>query len=280
MKPTTILVSGATGQVGRSLVTELLAAGHRVRALTRSADKADLPEGTEVVEGSFEQLPSGVFDGVDRAFVFPADEAATFIRAAADAGVTRLVLLSSLAAAQEHDRDRGSASQVHHSEIEDAVRATGTQWTILRPGTFANNLLTWAQPIRYTGGVRGPHPTSAQAPIHEADVAAAAAAVLSQPGHEAKIYAMTGPQALTRIQQLQTIGDAIGRPLHFTEQTEAEFATEMAQYGVADGIVSMLLHYWSDTVDKPDVPRPTDHLTGRPGRTLDQWARDHAAVFA
>src|SRR5690606_13291327 len=110
------------------------------------------------------------------------DGAAAFAQAAAAGGVPRLVLLSSLAAALEHERDHGSASQRHHSAIEEAVRASGAPWTILRPGTFAANLLTWSQPIRFTGGVRGPYPTSAQAPIHEADAAAAAAAVLAQPG--------------------------------------------------------------------------------------------------
>ncbi len=276
----TALITGATGQVGRHIVAGLLGAGHHVRALTRSTHRADLPAAAEVVQGSFDNLPAGIFDGVTAAFVFPADGAAAFAQAAATSGVPRLVLLSSLAAAMEHDRDHGSASQLHHTAIEQAVQASGTQWTILRPGTFANNLLTWAQPIRFTGGVRGPYPTSAQAPIHEADVAAAAVAVLTQPGHDGQLYAMTGPQALTRIDQLKAIGDAIGRELTFAEQTPDEFAAEMATYGVGADIVSMLLDYWSDTVDQPDVPRPPDRLIGRPAKTLAEWARDHAADFA
>ena len=275
--PSRVLVSGATGQVGRHLVDQLVSAGHRVRALTRSAARAELPPAVEVVEGSFDNLPNGLFDGVAAAFVFPADGAGAFARAAGAHGVRHLVLLSSLAAALEHDRDRGSASQRHHAAIEADVRAAGAAWTILRPGTFANNLLTWSRPIRYTGGVRGPYPTSAQAPIHEADVAAAAAAVLTEPGHEGRVYAMTGPESLTRVEQLQVIGAALGRDLTFTEQSPEEFAAEMAQYGVGDDIVTMLLDYWSDTVDEPDVPRPPDHLIGRPAKTLADWAHDHVA---
>jgi uncharacterized protein YbjT (DUF2867 family) len=76
-------------------------------------------------------------------------------------------------------------------------------------------------------GVRGPYPTSPQAPIHEAEVAAAA--VLTQPGHENQIYAITGPEALTRVEQLEAIGAALGRELNFTEQTPDEFTAEMAQ---------------------------------------------------
>ncbi|WP_086847386.1 NAD(P)H-binding protein [Amycolatopsis kentuckyensis] len=274
----TLLVTGATGTVGRHLVAELLAAGHHVRALTRSPETADLPAEVELVTGDLTAPPAeGLFDDVDSVFVFPVPGVAAFIKAA-DA---HLVLLSSLAAAAEHERDRGSASQVHHAAIEDAVRDSGTSWTILRPGTFAGNLLPWAQPIRYTGGVSGPYPTSAQAPIHEADIAAVAAVALTEPGHEGKHYAMTGPQALTRVEQLAAIGAAIGRELHFTETTPDEFRTEMRSYGVGDDIVKMLLDYWSDTVETPDVVRPTvQQLTGRPARTLAEWARDHAADFA
>jgi uncharacterized protein YbjT (DUF2867 family) len=232
-----------------------------------------------VVGGEFARLPAGVFDAVRAAFVFPAPGAADFVTAAVAAGVGRLVLLSSLAAALEHERDRGSASQVHHAAIEEAVVGSGAEWTILRPGTFASNLLSWAGPIRHTGGVTGPYPTSAQAPVHEADVAAAAAAVLSQDGHAGQAYALTGPEALTRVAQLQTIGSAIGRDLTFTENTPAEFRAEMTRYGVPEGIVSMLLDHWADTVDRPDVVRPVEPLTGRPARTLAEWAREHAAAF-
>ncbi|MGW3959148.1 NmrA family NAD(P)-binding protein [Amycolatopsis sp. NPDC005003] len=277
-QPKTVLVTGATGTVGRHLVAELLAGGHRVRALTRSPGTAGLPADVELVAGDLSApAPEGLFDGVDSAFVFPAPGVAGFVKAAD----THLVLLSSLAAALEHERDRGSASRVHHSAIEDAVRESAASWTILRPGTFAGNLLSWAQPIRHTGGVRGPYPTSAQAPIHEADVAAVAAVALTEPGHAGKHYPMTGPQALTRLEQLAAIGAAIGRQLRFTETTPDEFRTEMRSYGVGDDIISMLLRYWSDTVETPDVVRPTvQQLTGRPARTLAEWARDHAADFA
>ena len=274
-----ILVTGATGQVGRRLVAELLDAGASVRALTRSPDTADLPDRVDVVAGGFADLPDGLFDDVAAAFVFPATGAVDFVAAAAAAGVPRLVLLSSLAAALEHERDHGSASQLHHSPIEDAVQNSGVAWTILRPGTFATNLLSWAQPIRFTGGVRGPYPTSAQAPIHEADVAAAAATVLSQIGHSGQSYPMTGPQVLTRIAQLDAIGTAIGRDLTFTETTPAEFRAEMDRYGVPHDVVTMLLDHWRDTVDEPDTVRSPDWLIGRPARTLAEWARDHADDF-
>lgn len=274
-----VLVTGATGTVGRHLVAELLGAGVPVRALTRSPGTAALPAPVHVVAGDLTAPPDGLFDDVSAAFVFPAPGGASFVAAAAAAAVPRLVLLSSLAAAAEHERDQRSPSRVHHGAIEDAVRASGAAWTILRPGTFAGNLLSWAPSIRSTGTVSGPYPTSAQAPVHEADVAAAAAVALTRDGHEGLTHPMTGPRALTRVAQLDAIGAAIGRELTFTETTPAQFRAEMSRYGVAEGITTMLLDHWRDTVEEPDVVRSPQRVTGRPARDLTEWARDHAAAF-
>jgi uncharacterized protein YbjT (DUF2867 family) len=279
----TYLITGATGAVGRHIVAELLGAGARVRALTRSPQKAALPAAVELVGGDLaarDPLPNELFDGIDRVFVFPAEAGVErFAGQAAAAGARRFVVLSSLAAAGEHERDHGSASNVHHLAVERAVLQTGVPTTILRPGTFANNLLFWAQPIRYQGGVQEPYPDSAQAPIHEADIAAVAALALLEDGHEGNAYPLTGPQTLTRAEQLNTIGRAIGRELTFTQTTPEAFAESMGRY-VPQEIITMLLDYWSDTIDQPDVVRDTvENLTGRPGRTLAQWAHDHIADF-
>lgn len=277
----TYLITGGTGAVGRHLVAELVDAGASVRVLTRSPEAAELPGDVELAEGDLAApLPESVFAGVERVFVFPADGGvASFASQAAAAGVERFVVLSSLAAAREFERDQGSISSVHHLGVERDVLASGVPTTILRPGTFANNLLFWAHAIRYQGGVREPYPTSAQAPIHEADVAAVAARALLADDHEGQVYLLTGPQALTRIDQLNTIGDAIGRQLRFEEISPDEFAQTMAQY-VPEGVITMLLDYWADTVATPDVVRPTvEEVTGRSARTLAEWARDHAADF-
>src|SRR5947209_3134690 len=123
----TILVTGATGAVGRHLVTTLLARGVAVRALTRKPDGARLPAGVE------------------------------FVGAATAHGVHRFTVLSSLAAAKEFPRDLGSVSQLHHAAVEAAVTGRSDAWTILRPGTFANNLLAWAWQIRSGAPIRAPY---------------------------------------------------------------------------------------------------------------------------
>jgi uncharacterized protein YbjT (DUF2867 family) len=277
----TILVTGATGAVGRFLTAELLEADQSVRIVTRDAN-AKIAEGAEVVIGDFVKagLPSSAFAGVDKAFVFPAQGGVdAFVQQAKAHGVKHFVVLSSLAAALEHARDQGSASAMHHLAIERSVQSTGVPATILRPGTFALNLLPWAQPLKYGNRVSGPYARSAQAPIHEADVAAVAAKVLTEAGHENRIYAMTGPEALTRFQQLEAIGAALGRELEFVDTTPDAFRGEMSKY-IPEPIIKMLLDYWSDTVDKPDVVRPTvEQVTGHKARTLAQWAIDHVGDF-
>jgi len=277
------LVTGATGPIGRHLVAQLLAAGARVRVTTRDAEKAAFGAGVEVVGGNFAtgDLPSGALAGVTKAFVFPADGGVdAFLARAVESGVRHLVVLSSLAAARWHERDRGSVSNLHHRAIEHAVAASGIPATILRPGDMANNLLFWAWSIKTSGAVYGPYPTSAQAPIHEADIAAVAATALLDDAHVGKTYAMTGPEALTRAAMLATIGAAIGRELSYVEITAEAFAEQMAPY-MPVGVIKMLLDYWSDTVAAPYVPLSTvEEVTGRPARTIAVWAADHRADFA
>ncbi|MFD0690276.1 SDR family oxidoreductase [Actinomadura fibrosa] len=277
----TVLVTGATGAVGRHLVTTLLDRGTAVRALTRKPGDANLPAGVDVVAGDLADagtLAAEVFEGVDRAFVFPAQGVEAFLDAATARGVHRFTVLSSLAAAQEFPRDHGSASQLHHTAVETAVTDRTDAWTILRPGTFANNLLSWAWQIRSGAPIRAPYLASAQAPIHEYDIAEAAAQTLLGDDHLGDAIPLTGPQSLTRSEQVAIIGRTLGREIPLVEITAEEFRAETARF-IPEPVLKMLLDYWHDTLTVPDVPRPVTAVTGRPGRTLAQWAADHRADF-
>lgn len=276
----TILITGATGNIGRLLVAELLARDLPVRALTRDPESAtaSLPDGVSVVAGDLADAADSVFEGVDRVFVFPADSGAEdFVERAVTAGVSRFVVLSSLAVSGRHARDAGSASEVHHGAVELAVTSRADDWTILRPGNFANNLLAWAFPIRSGFPVRIPYPASSQVLTHEKDVAAAAAIALTEPGHSGRIYELTGPQSLSKVEQLAAISDAIGREIPWVEITPEEFRDDMAQYIPGD-VIDMLLRYWSETVDAPEVP--LEPALGIRPTSLAEWAQDHRAAFA
>lgn len=272
-----ILVTGATGKIGRLLVGDLLRREVPVRALSRTPSTAALPEAVRVHQGTLADVPLSAFDGVDTAFVFPADGVDSFVARAVSAGVTRFVVLSSLAVSGRNARDAASASAAHHRAVEEAVTTRTDGWTILRPGNLANNLLSWAWPVRAGHRVRIPYPTSSQVLVHEADVAAAAAIALTEPGHDGQIYELTGPRTSTKIEQLAAISTAIGRDIPFTEVGPHEFRSDVAQF-IPSELIDMLLQYWSETVDHPEEPLHAPlGLTPRP---LTQWARDHRSDFA
>jgi len=170
-----ILVTGATGKVGRHLVAGLLAEGAPVRALTRNPEAADLPDGAEVA-----RIDPGQPETIAAAL---AGTAAVFVNAtavgglltdlmaeAARAGTRTAVMLSSLTV-----RDNGVQPYsigAHHKALEEVVMASGLDRTFLRCGGFAANTLAWAPMIRGEGVVRAPYLNAATAPIAEEGIAA------------------------------------------------------------------------------------------------------------
>ncbi len=273
------LITGATGPVGRSIVTQLRTSGQEVRIVTRDIDKA--PVGVEAVQGDFTKgdLPERAFEDVHRVFLFPAQGGVdAFLQQAKTARVEQLVVLSSQTL--EDERYKTSLIALHHLGIEKAVMASGIPYTFLRAGGFANNLLPlWTHAIQTGDTVSGPYAHSVQAPIHEADIAAVAVVALTQDGHQGKAYPLTGPEALTRIEQLNCIGTAIGKKLRFQEIPADVFQKEMEKY-MPLSVIKILLDYWSDTLTIPEVALPTvEQLIGQ-ARTLTQWAEDHASDFS
>ncbi|MEU1811847.1 NAD(P)H-binding protein [Micromonospora aurantiaca (nom. illeg.)] len=274
----TILVTGATGHVGRHVLTELLAEGHAVRAMTREPDRAVFPDGVEVVRGDLAE-PAGLTDalrGVRRMYLFPVpDTAAEVARRAADAGVGHVVVLSSTSAA-----DAGNFSGVYHRTVERAVEESGVDWTFVRPDEFATNLLwKWGHSIRTEGVVRGPYPQARRALIHEVDIAAVVALALTTDGHAGQVYDLTGPEALDQRTQVAQLAAATGRPIRFEEVSPAAARAELTAF-MPEVVVDMVLGYLADSVDRPPVVSPTvEKLTGRPGTPFVRWASDHADAF-
>jgi uncharacterized protein YbjT (DUF2867 family) len=275
----TILVTGATGNVGRHVVASLLNAGEAVRALTRRPETADLPAGAEVAAGDLDRpdtLTADLFAGVDRMYLFPTAEPAAVLSLATAAGVRRVVTLSALAVTM----GEGNAIGGRHAVVERAVEGSGVEWTHLRPGPFsANALWQWAAMIRADGVVRAPYARSHQAPIHEADIADVAVAALREDGHAGQAYALSGPESLTQTERVAAIAEAAGREIGFEEQTrEQALATMVPQ--MPEPAAEMLLTFMAGSVDQPATILPAyEQVTGHPGRTFAQWAADHADAF-
>jgi uncharacterized protein YbjT (DUF2867 family) len=284
-----ILVTGATGRVGRLVVDELLRAGASVRALTRRPENAALPAGVEVVAGDF-TVPASLDSALDGAVaVFlvwttaPATATAVVTRLEAHTAAQprRVVYLSAPHQTPHPFFQQPNPMRDLHVEIERLLGATSVKATIIRPGMFASNALHWWAPqIRDGDVVRWPYAAAETAPVDMRDIAAVAARTLVDGRHVGGDYVLTGPESLSQAAQIGAIGDAIGRPLRFEELSPDEFRREAAGTW-PDGVADMLLSAWRATLGRPAfVTSAVQEILGSPARTFYQWAADHASAFA
>ncbi|SFQ63455.1 NAD(P)H-binding protein [Amycolatopsis rubida] len=277
----TVLVIGATGNVGRQVAVQLAGHGLSVRALARRPEKADVPGGVDVVPGDLSDADSlrAALRGVDSVFLmWPliSGEPAEAIADAVAAGARRLVLLSSAAARRDSD---DAISRVHRA-VEKAIERTSLEWTFLQPHGFAANTLGWASQIRGDGVVRGAYGSVYSTLIHEADMAAVAVAALTSEGHAGAKYDLTGPAALTQVEQVRVIGEVIGRETRWEEVPRDVARERLLERIPAEYADAMLDAYARLAGGEPDRPTTTvEDVTGVPARTFAQWVADHAAEF-
>ncbi|MFG3114668.1 NAD(P)H-binding protein [Streptomyces sp. NPDC048197] len=286
----TVLVTGATGNVGRQVVAQLLATGVRVRALTRQPDSAGLAYGGVDVRAGDLTDPCGLEEalkGVDRAFLmwpFHTADAAPDVVEALRRHVDHIVFLSSGAVQDgltpEQQRHPVGRS---HAAVERLIERSGLGWTHLRPSTFASNTLWWADQIRAGDVVCGAFGAVPMALLHEADIAAVAVRALTEEDrHDKAAYPLTGPEVLTQVDQVRILGEAIGRPLRWEELSrEAARQQLLADDTFPDSFVDTLLDGYAEMLDAPRPVTTTtvEDVAGRPARTFHQWAVDHAADF-
>jgi uncharacterized protein YbjT (DUF2867 family) len=281
-----VLVTGATGQIGSEVVSQLHGAGCRVRAMTRNPPSANLPADVEVVRGDL--TAPGTLDaclqGVDSVFlVWVAPHAAAgpaLERIAAHA--RQIVLLTSAHRTPHPFFQQPNMLRAIHAGVEQLIEASGLRWTFLRPGPFAINCRNWWAPqIRNGDVVRWFYAEAATAPVHERDIAAVAVRALCDQGHDGLEYVLTGPASLTQREQVQIIGDAIGRPLRFEELSREAARKQMLAMGFTPPIADMLLDAYAAAVGLPaPVTSTVSEVTGTPARSFQDWARDHAGDFA
>lgn len=263
----TILVTGATGNIGRMVVDRLLDLGVRdIRALTNNPAKANLPDGVHVVTGFLgrpETLPAAL-DGVDRLYLapYPATVGAVLDHIGA-AGVEYVVALSGGAHWQEH---------------ADTVAAAAVPSTQLGPGEFCENFAMWASQIK-TGVVRDLAPDAVQSPVSMNDIARVAAHLLAdrQDAHLGQMYELTGPEAITRAEIARQIGVGLGASVQMQPCNRAE-ADELLRPIMGDGV-----DWYLDLFDQDSEPQAAndnvERLTGSPAETMAQWAARNRELF-
>jgi uncharacterized protein YbjT (DUF2867 family) len=258
-----IVVTGATGNVGRPLVQALQAAGEQVRAVSRRGPhQADLAEPASLAPA---------LTGAKAVFLLTAGDRlgadlTPVLDVVRSSGVPRVVLLSS----------QGVRTGHHPPALEDAVRASGLEWTMLRPGGFHSNALQWAESVRTRREVTAPFGDVALPTIDPADIAEVAAVVLRDPAHAGRTYELTGPAPISPRAQTAAIAAAVGEPVRFTELTRAEAKAAMVRF-MPEPVVESTLDLLSS--EQREVSPVVEQLLGRPARPFAEWAANEAAAF-
>ncbi|RZS34883.1 uncharacterized protein YbjT (DUF2867 family) [Herbihabitans rhizosphaerae] len=270
----TVLVTGATGNVGSQLVRELLDRDTPVRALTRDPAKADLPEGVEVVAGDLTDPTTltGALRGAEALHLInaagadyaPLAHGPEIVRLATEAGVRRVTFVA------------GGDDE----PAELAVRASDLEWTVLRPTEFMSNSLEWTDTIRAEGVVRAGFAGEKTTVIDPADIAAVAAVVLTGGGHASETLALTGREALTPPDRARIIGEVIGRPIEFVALSNAEVRQQMRDQGIDDDVADFVIAWHSDPPAEGSAIDPTvERITGRAPSTFAEWVTANKEVF-
>ncbi|GAA5057440.1 uncharacterized protein YbjT (DUF2867 family) [Thermocatellispora tengchongensis] len=279
-----IVVTGATGNVGRSLVQALAATGEHVTATSRGISPADVPAGVGHRRADLAEPESlrPVVEGADALFLQSGGAGAhslsphDILDVAKAGGVERVVLLSSQGVAT---RPQSASHGTLMRSIEDAVRQSGMAWTILRPGGFNSNTYAWAESIRTTRTVAAPFGDVGLPTIDPLDIAEVAAAALLQDGHAGQIYELTGPALITPRQQAEAIGDALGEPVRFVEQTRDQARAQMLHFMPEPVAETTLAILGTPTPAEQRISPDVELVLGRPPHTYAAWAHRNTAAF-
>jgi uncharacterized protein YbjT (DUF2867 family) len=275
----TIVVTGATGNVGRPIVSLLAAAGAQVRAITRSPNTAGFPDGVQAVASAVDALPgaSAVFLN-SRAL---GDSLADVVAAARRGGVTKLVALSAINADDDFSRQPSRVRGDRNKEVEQLSIDSGLAWVSLRPTVFATNFVgMWAAQIQAGDVVGGPYAQASSAPIVEADIAAVAARALLTDELVGQQIPLTGPQAFTNTELVQVIGRVLGRPLQYFEAPPDLVRQRFITIGLGAEFADAYTAMQAAAVDKPAlVTHEVEKITGRPATTFARWIADNRQLF-
>jgi uncharacterized protein YbjT (DUF2867 family) len=279
-----IVVTGATGNVGSSLVRTLVTAGERVTATSRSITDADVPEGVRHRRADLTDAETlrPLLDGADALFLQSGGPSAHLLNpqhildVAKAGGVERVVLLSSQGVVtRPESASHGGTARA----IEDAVRRSGLDWTVLRPGGFHSNAFAWTESVRTRRTVAAPFADVGLPTVDPADIAEVAAVALHEHGHAGRIYELTGPALSTPGQRAGSIADALGEPVRFVEQTRDEARAQMLPF-MPEAVIETTLDILGEpTPAEQRISSDIEQVLGRAPRTFAAWAREYVAAF-
>ncbi|ADB33346.1 NmrA family protein [Kribbella flavida DSM 17836] len=265
-----IVITGATGNIGRSLVQALVTAGEPATAVSRK--EAAFPAGVRHQRTDFTEPGSLDLTGAKALFLVPPGgwyDAAGILEAARANGVRRVVLVSS----------QGVGTKRHPAILEQAVQDSGLEWTVLRPSGFHSNTFAWSQSVREQRLVEAPFGDISLPAIDPGDIADVAATALCDPGHAGKTWELTGPAPISPRQQSQVIAAALGEPVRFAELSREEARVRLLRFmpeHVADSTLGIL---GSPTAAEQQVSADVERVLGRPARPYADWVARNIAAF-
>ncbi|MCS7476170.1 NAD(P)H-binding protein [Umezawaea endophytica] len=268
-----ILISGATGTIGREVVRQLTDLDVPLRAMSRGGG------GPHGVRADFDDPKSlrRAVDGVDALFLLTAPATATsrhdvaMLDAAREAGVAKVVKLSAIGTGST--TADGRVIGAWHLAGERAVRASGAAWTILRPSSFASNVLRFAAEGRLanlTGDGK-------QGVVDPRDVAAVAVAALTADGHAGRTYTLTGPELLSVPEQAAQLGQVLGRAVGTVEVPLEHLLGSGMDPAAAEEVTRGTA--WVRAGHNAVVTDDVERVLGRPPRRFADWVRDNAGLF-
>lgn len=276
-----VLVTGATGNVGSELLAQLASPGVSVKAGIRSLGAASM--GATPVEFDFEKPAtfSSALSEVDRVFLMRPPHMADakgmrpFVDAMCEAGVEHVVFMSVQGA--------GTNPFVPHHGIERLLRRSGLGWTFLRPSFFMQNLsTTHCADIRERDEIYVPAGRGRTNFIDAADIAEATAVCLTTPGHAGKAYEITGSEALTYEQVAHVLSATCGRPISYARPSAKQFRARMKASGHPAEFVSVMSSIYA--LARLGMAAGTtddfEKLVGRKPTTFAEWAASNANSFA
>ncbi len=282
-----IVVTGSTGNVGAPLVRELASTRVPTRALVHSPEKAAAVEqlGVEVMVGDFgdPQTLNTALEGADHAFLLtPADPRQpewekNFVEAAEGAGVAHVVKQSVQGA------DANSPMRIGriHGECERLLEGSGMGWTFLRPNLFMQTTLAFAEQVAADGRFYAPLAEATTSMIDARDVAAVAARMLTEEGHEGKVYELSGPEAISHRDIAEKLSGVLGRPVEHVEVSSEDARGGMITMGMPVWLADALFELFEvrQAGYTAGVTETVAEITGREPRSYEQFARDYKEAF-
>ncbi len=277
-----VLITGATGHVGKELLEQILKRGDaRVRVLVRDRTKVShLSNRVEIAVGDLNrpETLSAAMQNVEQLYFVTAvtEQVVNLVEAAKKAGVKHVVKQSTI----EADRSLGPGKW--HREQEEFIKASGMTWTIIRPTMMMTNTIEWwAATIKSRSAVYFPGGKGKVPAIDPRDIAAVAFNVLTGSGHGGKTYVVTGPEALTIAEMVEVIGKVLGRRIRYIPVSPCLAGIWLRRSGLPGRLAKALIQTLR-ALRKNEyayVTEDVERVTGHKPRDFESWCRENIAAF-